>query len=134
MATYGFDDMACSVDCGAGTPREMKTYIDGMSNFEVGAVLVDGHTMGDSWVEKLYTGLKEGKPVTLTGVYDDTATTGPNAVFIGVGDTRTLLFTWGGSKTSSMEAIISNYKRIPAKGDLTRFEVELIPTGTVTEA
>ena len=72
--------------------------------------------------------------IELTGFYDDTATTGPDAVFNAPGETRTLKITWGGTKTSSVETIIAGYQRQAAVKESTKYTVTLKPTGAVTEA
>ena len=135
MATYGFDDLELEIDASVGgSLTSLKAYVTEVSGFEVEAILEDGHTAGDTWVERVFTGLKDAKEFTLKGFYDDTASTGPNAMLVGIGDVRSFRFTWGGSKTSAFEALIGKYSRLPAKGELTKFEATIVPTGAVTEA
>ena len=140
MAKFGFDDLTVEFDNSSGALQNMSQYVDEVGGLDVEATLVESHTAGDSWAEMLFAGLKKASEVTLSGFYDDTATTGPNAIFNDIGceatasGTRTLKLTWGSTKTSSVETIIKNYRRRPAKGNLTRFEVALVPTGAVTEA
>jgi hypothetical protein len=50
------------------------------------------------------------------------------------GESRNVVITYGGSKTSSFAAFIQKYDRIPKLGALTEFSVTLQPSGTVTEA
>lgn len=81
-----------------------------------------------------YAGLRKVKDVPVGGLYDDTATTGTDALFVGIGATGTLLLTWGGSKTSSMSSIVKVYDRIAdPKGKFSRYKATLSPTGAVTE-
>lgn len=135
MATYGFDDLEVEIDATVGGAlTSLKAYVTEVSGLEIEAVLEDGHTVGDSWAESVFTGLKKANSFTLKGFYDDTATTGPDAMLVGIGDVRSFKFTWGGAKTSAFEALIAKYSRLPAKGELTKFEVELQPSGAVTEA
>lgn len=134
MAKYGSDDLTVEIDDSGSTARDLSDYIDTLDGFNVEALIQESHAFGDSWVEQLYSGVKAGRPFTVGGFYDDTASTGPDAVLNAVGDQRTVTLTWGGSKTSSFEAVIQNYRRIPARGESTRFEATLVPTGTVTEA
>lgn len=135
MATYGFDDLELEIDATVGGAlTSIKAYVSELSGFEIEAVLEDSHTAGDSWVERVFTGLKDAKEFTLKGFYDDTASTGPNAMLVGIGDIRSFKFTWGGAKTSAFEAVIQKYSRLPGKGELTKFEATIAPTGAVTEA
>lgn len=134
MAKYGSDDLKIEVDNSGASLVDLSNYIDTVNEFNVEALLQESHAFGDAWVEQLYTGVKRANPVTLEGFYDDTASTGPDVVLNAIGDTRTLKFTWGSTKTSSVEAVITSYVRKPARGELHRFACTLTPTGTVTEA
>lgn len=117
----------------------MTNYIRTIGDVDVKAMMAESTAFGDAWVEKLATGVREAGSLTLGGYYDDTASTGPDVIFNDVASgptdsTRTLLLTWGGSKTTSAEVWISSYKRTATVGELTGFEVTLEYTGTVTEA
>jgi hypothetical protein len=134
MATYGFDDLTLQIDSiVGGSLTSLNAYVTEVDAFEIEASLEDGHTAGDSWVERLFTGLKDAKEFSITGFYDDTASTGPNAMLIGIGDIRSFQFTWGAAKTSAFECVIQKYARSPKKGELTKFKATLAPTGAVTE-
>jgi len=128
MAKYGSDNLSISV---GGTA--ISNYVDEIGDLNVEALLQEGTAFGDSWVEQLATGIKKGNPFTVSGFYDDTATTGPDAVLNALGETKEVIITWGGSKTSTFNVIITNYLRKPVKGELTRFSCTLTPTGSVTE-
>lgn len=129
MAKYGSPNLVVSI---GGT--DMSQHVDTINGFEVEAMIQESHTFGDSWVERLYSGVKNGLPFTMGGLYDDTGTTGPDAKFNTLGTTVAVILTWGGTKTSSFNALVTKYRRLPARGELTRYEVELTPTGAVTEA
>lgn len=134
MAKYTAADLVIEFDNSANTLVNMSQHVQTINGLDVEAVIEEAHTFGDSWVEQLFTGLKRAADVTLGGLYDDTAATGPNAIFNALGDTRTLRVTWGGTKTSSMETLIKQFKRTPARGELTKYEVTLAITGAITEA
>lgn len=138
MAKYGSKDLVIKVDNSAGTLVDLTQYIDTINEVNVGARLQDATTFGDQWVEQIFTGLREAQPVTIEGFYDDTATSGPDAVLYGggaaLGQVRTLEITWGGTKTTTVETVITNYVRRATRGELTRFTCTLTPTGAVTEA
>ena len=139
MAKYGSDDVVVQVDDSGGSLVDISQYVDEIGEVNVSAAVQDSHAMGDTWVEKLATGLKQHEPIELKGFYDDTATTGPHVILYGndgsaLGATRTLKITFGNSKYFQVEAVITSYKRGITRGELTRFSAVLTPTGAVTEA
>ena len=141
MAKYGSNSVGISFDNAAGSPVDMSQHVLTFNGIDIEAMTEESHSFGDSWVENLFTGLRKGADVNLGGFYDDAATTGPHVIFNDVGNTasvsagpRTLTITWGGSKTTSFETWIKNYKRIPSRGELTKYEVTLLLSGAVTEA
>lgn len=136
MAKYGSPDIKIEVDNAGGTLQNMTAYIDEVNEVNVEALLQESHTFGDSWVENLYTGVKRGNAITFSGFYDDTATTGPDAIFNDLGDTREVKITYDGStgaKYTLFEAIITNYVRSPSRGENTRYSVTFTPTGEIAE-
>lgn len=139
MAKYGSNSLAVSLDNSSGSAVVMTPYITAIGAVTVEALLEESHSFGDSWFESLATGLRRMSPVEISGIFDDTSTTGPDAIFNAVASatstsTRTLLITWGGSKTTSCEVLISAYTRGATRNELTSYSVTLTPTGTVTEA
>lgn len=133
MAKYGSKDITIEVDNAGGTPVDLSEYIDAISAFDpkVGVVQIDG--FGQEWEAYASTGYQSLSEITLGGFLDDTAETGPDAVLNSLGDTRTLTITWDGSSLDdNVECIITKYSKIPTRGELTRFECVLRPTGEVT--
>ena len=130
MAKYGSNSIIVAVDNSSGTPVTMTNYVTTINAVSVEALLQETTAFGDAWQEQLSTGMRRAEPIVLGGLYDDTSTTGPDAIFNDVAIT----ITWGGSKTTACEAIITNYTRTATRGELTAYEVTLTPTGTVTEA
>jgi len=139
MAYYNSASVRIDFDRSDGsTLQNMSAYITECNGINITASLEDSHTFGDSWVEKLFAGLRTVEEITLKGFYDDTAVTGPNAIFNDVGNLttgilRTFKITWGSIKNTSVETIIKSFNRLPSRGALTMFEVVLAPTGAVTE-
>lgn len=138
MTKYTSADIAITYDNSAGTPVNVSQYITDFNGIPIQAIVQDTHTFGDSWVERTFAGVKDIGEITLKGFYDDTVTTGPDAVFNRVGNTTngTLLIGWGGSKTTTFETTIKSYNRTAGRGQLVGFEVVLVMvTGTgFTEA
>lgn len=134
MAKYGSKDVDISW---AGT--SIKNYVRSINGVEISSIMEESHAFGDTWFESLATGNKMMAPVVLGGFYDDTATTGPNALFVTTAsgpDTSSaaLVVTYGSTKTTTVQAFIVKYKRTLSLGKLHGFEVTLQPTGAVTEA
>ena len=133
MAKYGPSDLIISVDDSGDSPVTVTAFIDSQTAVEIEAIIEESHSFGKSWVEHLFTGIKRMSELTFVGFYDDAAANF-DAIFIGIGGTRTVLLTWGSSKTTSFEAIITKYVRTAGRNASTRATATLMPTGTVTEA
>lgn len=133
MANYNSSNVVVEFDNSGGTPVTMTAYVREISTVDVNIILQESHSFGDEWVEFLSTGIKKMEPVTLRGFYDDTVTTGQNAIFNALGNTRTLKITYGSTKYTQVETIIQSYRRMPSLNGNTMYEVVLQPTGSVTE-
>ncbi len=134
MAKFGFGDLKIEVDNSGGSPTDMSTFIKTVNGFSIEALLEEITSAGDADERWAKVGVSRASEIVFGGDFDDEAATGPDAIFNSLGDTRTVKFTYGGTKTSEVEAIIKRYDRSPTKGELTNFEVALQPTGAVTEA
>lgn len=128
MAKYGQSDLSVTWD---GDSVDFDT----INGAEIEAILQQSDSFGDDWVEQLFVGVKRMEPITLEGFYDDEAG-GPNALFGGaaIGSTEEVVITWGSTKTTTFDAIVTRYARTPSRGELTRYSVTLTPTGEVVEA
>lgn len=140
MAKYTSADVIIEFDNSSGSLQNMSQYITGFSGLSITDELEESHAFSDSWVERITKGTKRLGEITLSGLYDDTASTGPESIFNDLGNygttslnPRTLKITWGSTKTSSVETYIKSYKKSPQAGEITKFEIVLVPFGTVTE-
>jgi len=140
MAKYSSADFKIEFDNSSGALQDMSAYI----------------TDADAMIKKMDTeettgfsasaethasiGVAAVDKIKIKGAYDDTVTTGPHAIFNDLGcagtsgGTRTLKYTYGNNKSSAVETIITSYQRSGKVKGLTQFEVELQPTGSVSEA
>lgn len=134
MANFGSDDIVIVFDNSAGTTVNVSQSIQELNGIDVEALIEESHTFGDSWVEQLAVGVNKVGDITVKGLYDDDSDTGFNSMFKNIGETRTFSVTWGSTKITSVEVVIKNYRRLPARGTLTKAEAVLAPTGAVTEA
>ena len=137
MAKYGSDEVKIEVDNDGGTAQDMSEYIDEVNEISIEALTQESTAFGDEWMKHLATGIKQGNPITFEGFFDDTATTGPDAVFNSVGDEHEIEVTYDGdtgSATNKFDAIVIEYALIPTAGELIRYRVEFQPTGTMNKA
>ena len=136
MATYGYADLKIEFDNAAAGVVDMSAYITSVNGDEIEAILEEITAAGDDFARWATTAFKRMAEVTLGGPFDDTASTGPDVIFNAIGNTttRTLKFTYGGTKTLTVETIIKAYRVNMAPAELSKFEVVLQPTGTFTLA
>ena len=140
MANYGQSSVIVAYDNSGGTPVTMTPYVQTINGVDVESLMEQSDSFGDSWQEFLPVGVRKvSGDIVLEGLYDDTATTGPDAIFNAPAATvattqRTLTITFGGSKTFAVETYIKKYSRMLVRGKLHRYSVTLQPTSTVTEA
>lgn len=136
MANYGPNSIVIAFDDSGGTPQTMTQYVREINGVKISAILTESQSFGDTWFEALAVGISRMDDIVMRGFYDDTASTGPNALFIAIGNTttRTWKITYGSTKTTTVETIIVSYERIVKLQELTMYEVVLRPTGAVTEA
>lgn len=139
MAKYGSDQLKVEIDgSDGGSLTDISQYVLGINGVTIEKLTEESHTFGDAWFEALQTGLKRMEDVDLDLFYDDTASTGPDAILniasVTHAATRTLKITYGGTKTTTVETWITKYQRLPKRGELTKAKATLKPTGSVTEA
>ena len=139
MAKYGQADADIKIDISdGGALTSIKAYVDTINGVKVFKPTEQSDTFGDSWEEALQTGIRRLDPIEIEGFYDDTASTGPDAVLnvaaVTHAATRTLEVTYGSTKKSTVEVWITSYERLFSRGRLTRYKAVLQPTGSVTEA
>lgn len=133
---YGSQSITVTYDDGpGGTGRAVTNFILEMGGVKITSITEPTHAFGDSWEEHTPVGLKRTEPITLSGFWDTTATTGPHAVFIDPDDgpqdaTRTLVVVFGDSKTFTTETRLTSYTVLGQNGNLTRFEAEIQPTAS----
>lgn len=140
MANYGPADLQIEYDNAAGSLVDITAHVLTVNDFDVEEITEEVRPFGASWDVHKGVGVGRMPVVEIGGVYDDTAATSPDALFANrvpegpSATTRSLKFTWGGSKTSNVETILVGYRRSVDKSGLTKWSARLQPTGAVTEA
>ena len=134
MAKYGSDVAKVEFDNASDALQDMSAYVTEPDPMVKSIETEETTPVASANATHASTGVAAVDEITLKGPYDDTATTGSHAIFNSIGSMRTLKYTYGNSKTTAVECIITSYVRgIKVKG-LTGYEVKLQPTGAVTEA
>lgn len=130
MAKYNSSNLTLTVG-----GHDITAYLLTIAAAKIIATIENAIHFGDVWDESIFAGVKKLDPIQLGGFFDDTATTGPDALLgsLQVGTTVTVVITWGGTKTTSFSAVISEYDRVAAVAKMTRFMATVTPTGAVTE-
>lgn len=128
MAKYGSDDVYVAID-----GNNVSADVLEISGIDKEAIVEESHGFGDAWVENLPTGLSKVNDITIKGFYDDTVTIGTHALFNRQGSTASVYISLGGVKAFSATMLIKNYRRLPSRGELHKFEAVLVASGTPTD-
>jgi hypothetical protein len=139
VAKYGSNSVTINVDNSGGTPVDMTQHTLDINDVEIESILEESHAFGDSWFESLATGVRRMAPIVMGGLYDDTSSSGPNAMYAttasGPSETlRTWQCVYGSTKSTSVETLIAKYGRKLGRAALHKYSVTLQPSGAVTEA
>lgn len=137
MANYGSANVVVEFDNSGGSLVNISQQVLTIGGIEKEALSELSHAMGDAWEESLAVGVFRMPEIVLGGFYDDTASTSVNALAGGnsdLGAIRTLAVTYGSTKKTTVETLIKKFRRIITRGELTKYELTLQPTGAPTEA
>lgn len=137
MAFVHGKDAVFKLDDSGGTLRTLSTYIDEVSGLPGGRDLAEVTAFGDSGVKSI-PGLVDVS-FSISGHFDSTATTGPNAVINSLRSaTSTATFEYGpeGGTTGKVrftgECWLTSYEVEAEVDDKVSFEAEFQVDGTVT--
>lgn len=140
MANYGPSSIVVKYDNSGGTLVDITAYVITINDIDVENIMEEVRPFGATWAKHLPIGVGQVAPIEISGLYDDTATTGPDALLANrvpegpAASTRTLEITYGSTKKTTVETHLISYKRTADKNGLTRYTARLQPTGAVTEA
>jgi len=137
MTMFGSSSVTITYDdAPGGTGRAITPFVREVGGIKVEALQQRSESFGDVWEESTPTGMKRVSAVSIKGLYDDTATTGPHVVFRDPDDapsdsTRTLVVVFGGtSGTFTIETRLLSYEVLGKNGNLTEYEAMVQPTGS----
>ena len=127
---HGKDITSINIDNAGGTAADFKAETISL-DFSASAETHDTTTIGDSFRE-FTSGLKGGDDVSHTFMYNNTSTTGIWAVYTGrLGISNTLDFT-DGTRTVSMETIVTKLSMPIAVGDMIKCTATHKINGAIT--
>lgn len=142
MAKYGSDQVVikCSTTSSTSAFQDISNQVDTISGLDMEALLQNTHAFGDAWEESLPTGVKKFGPVVLEAFYDDVAASGVHTIFGNTSDLgaeRVIKVYQAGTNSAAnnslkFDTIVQKYSRMPKRGELTRVNITLQPTGAVT--
>ena len=147
MAKYSSANFALSIadtDGAGGTLRDLTSYITKLGDLTVSKGILDITPFGTAAAVLALGVFKTYEPFTIGGIFDDTATSGPDAV-LNIGRStnthtavRKFLLTIGGANHldgggSTGGIWILSYKRTFNVGEYTGWEAQLQLSGTITE-
>ena len=124
------------VDDSGGTPRNLSAYIEEIGPLGEEASFLDVTGLNDT-AQRVISGVGSGQELVLRGAFDDTATTGPDAVLSGiVGKTGTVSYGPAGNSSGlrkiTGEFLCLSYRVISKVGDQVRFEARFKQDNAIT--
>ena len=119
--------LTISYDDGSGTPRVMTGFVLSIAGLKLTSGMQVSTAFADTIAKKLPTGLTTVADWTMSGLFDDTATTGPHTMFKvpdtnPQGSTRTLTVGVGNSNVWNSEGFLIDYEVNPKAGGLTEYK------------
>lgn len=136
MGFYHGKGLAFKLDSSAGTLQTLTSYVDSVD-------LDDSVDMGETTTagaeDKTFVSGQAEHDLSISGKWDDTATTGPDAVLfgiVGLETSATFEFGPGGSAAGKVkytgECFLTGYKRSAPVGGVVMFTADFKITGAVT--
>jgi hypothetical protein len=124
------------VDDLGGTPRNMSAYVDEIGPLAQEVSFLDVTGLNDT-AQRVIPGVEPGQELVLRGDFDDTSTTGVDAVLSGiVGKTVTVSYGPAGSSSGQRkitgEFLCLSYRVISKLGDQVRFEARFKQDNAIT--
>jgi len=143
MATgkHGSNEVAFEIDIadgGALSTNFGSTYLTKIGDSVVNREAVEATPFGVVDEQFIIGVIKKREPLVIEGFYDDTASSGPDAI-LNIGKvthaaTRSTVLTFASGKTITGEVWIEKYTRTVEVGAYHGFSASLRYTGTITEA
>lgn len=138
MAFYHGKGLAFKIDNAGGTLQTLTAYVDSV---DLDNSIDMGETTTAGAEDKTYVSGQAEHDLSISGKWDDTATTGPDAVLfglIGLETSSTFEFGPGGGTTGKVkytgECFMVGYKASAPVGGVVTFTADFKVTGAVTRS
>jgi hypothetical protein len=124
------------VDDTGGTPRNLSPYLEEIEPLGPEVSFLDVTGLNDA-AQQVIAGVQSGREFALRGLFDDTATTGPDAVLSGImGQTVTVSYGPAGNSSGQRkvtgEFLCLSYHIISKVNNQVRFEARFKPDGALS--
>ena len=124
------------IDDAGGTPRDLSRYVDEIEPLGKEATFLDVTGLNDA-ASRVIAGIEQAQDFTLRGAFDDTATSGSDAVLSGiVGKIGTVSYgpagNASGQRKISGEFLCLSYRIISRLNDQVRFEARFKQDDTIS--
>jgi glucose/arabinose dehydrogenase len=134
MAKFGSASAVVTLDDHGGTPRIITSNVLTIGGLKITQISEENSPFGQAYEQNTPVGKQKFGPVTITGNYDTTATTGPHVVFSTLETTpsdatRTLVVSPDGTKNLTVEVYAVEYEPILTNGKLTNYSATLVQAG-----
>lgn len=134
MAKYGSSSAAVVIDDHGGTARTITGHVRTIGGLKISQITEENSPFGTNYQKNTPVGKQQMGPVTIEGDYDDTATTGPHAVFstletLPSDSTRTLDVSPDGTKHLSGEVYCTDYELVLTNGKITGYKATVQQAG-----
>lgn len=137
MAFYHGKNLAFKIDNAAGTLQALTSYVDSV---DLDNSVDMGETTTAGAEDKTFVSGQAEHDLSISGKWDDTASTGPDAILtglIGLETTSTFEFGPGGSASGKVkksgECFLTGYKASAPVGGVVTFTADFKITGAVTQ-
>ena len=128
--------LKCTTVSATTAYQDISQNLIEINGWETEGVLEETHGLGDAWVENSFVGLKRTNEITLTMFYDDDGTSGSKTIFgnaSDIGAERSIKLNVGTTNAYlKTDVIVRSFSRQPKRGELTKCQVALMPTGAAT--
>lgn len=134
MAKFGSASTVVTIDDHGGTPRIITPHVLTIGGLKISQITEENSPFGMANERNVPVGKQKFGPVTIAGNYDDTATTGPHAVFSTLettpnDTTRTLVVSPDGTKNLTVEGYVTDYELVLTNNKLTGYSATFQQAG-----
>ena len=120
---------------------DISQQVNDFSGWSPEMTIEQTNSFGDGFEEFAPVGVIKMPAITLKGPWDSDTATGTAGLFGNASDLgaeRVIKVNWNGTTNPGqalnlkVDVIVQSYKRLPARGALTQYELMVQPTGTYT--